>query len=147
MSTQQQHIVKLIKNKETIFTYPLTQEKPLTIGREGCDILIENDPHISRVHAKISLAGDVAMITNTSSNGIFENDQELPKDAPRLFRAGHPVRLANGPYYLQLVTISGAAPSPDAAKHTSPPVQDYTLSPQEQQKEENQKKGPPSKLT
>lgn len=51
----------------------------MTIGREGCDILLASE-HASRRHAKVALAGDVLRLEDLgSANGTFVNDEQIEK--------------------------------------------------------------------
>lgn len=58
-------------------TFPVTGKK--TIGREGCDITID-DQLVSRRHAEIELAGNVVTLTDLgSANGTFVNGKKTAK--------------------------------------------------------------------
>ncbi|MEZ4643609.1 MAG: FHA domain-containing protein [Chloroflexota bacterium] len=56
---------------------------PYTIGREGCDLNIPGDQHISRKHAQISWQdGRFYLEDNHSRNGTFVNDNPVQPNAP-----------------------------------------------------------------
>ena len=61
--------------------FPLTQERPLVMGRgEECDVPI-NHPSVSRVHAEIQPLGDgrYEIVDRESANGVRVNGVELPR--------------------------------------------------------------------
>jgi len=61
--------------------FPLTQDRPLVIGRgEECDVSI-NHPSVSRVHAEIQPLGDgrYEIVDRESANGVRVNGVELPR--------------------------------------------------------------------
>jgi len=63
----------------------------VTIGRDGCDVLLP-DPEVSRHHATLIEVGDgVAIRDEGSLNGTFVNDVQI--DEPRILRAGDVVAL------------------------------------------------------
>jgi len=56
---------------------------PFTIGRDGCDLTIANDHHISRKHAQITLSdGDYFIEDLGSANGTFLNGTQLTANEP-----------------------------------------------------------------
>jgi Mg-chelatase subunit ChlD len=56
---------------------------PYTIGREGCDLTIAGDPHISRKHAKIIYDNGIFYILDAgSSNGTFVNEARVAVNVP-----------------------------------------------------------------
>jgi pSer/pThr/pTyr-binding forkhead associated (FHA) protein len=61
--------------------FPLTQDRPLVVGRgEECDVSI-NHPSVSRVHAEIQPLGDgrYEIVDRESANGVRVNGVELPR--------------------------------------------------------------------
>ena len=61
--------------------FPLTQDRPLIVGRgEECDVSI-NHPSVSRVHAEIQPLGDgrYEIVDRESANGVRVNGVELPR--------------------------------------------------------------------
>ena len=61
--------------------FPLTQERPLVLGRgEECDVAI-NHPSVSRIHAEIQPLGDgrYEIVDRESANGVRVNAVELPR--------------------------------------------------------------------
>jgi hypothetical protein len=63
---------------------------PFTIGREGCDLNLENDRSISHRHAVITYdeQKQVFLITDVSRNGILLGGQRIPKDIPTRITPG-----------------------------------------------------------
>jgi len=60
--------------------FPLTQDRPLVVGRgEECDVSI-NHPSVSRVHSEIQPLGDgrYEIVDRESANGVRVNGVELP---------------------------------------------------------------------
>ncbi len=56
---------------------------PYTIGREGCDLTIAGDRHISRRHAQISYEGGIFYLLDFgSSNGTFVNEARVEANKP-----------------------------------------------------------------
>jgi len=56
---------------------------PYTIGREGCNLTIANDRHISRRHAQITFADGIFYVTDFgSSNGTFINEARVTPKEP-----------------------------------------------------------------
>ncbi len=61
----------------------MVTEFPYTIGREGCDLSITGDRHISRRHAQITFTDGLFYIVDFgSSNGTFVNEARLAANAP-----------------------------------------------------------------
>jgi len=61
--------------------FPLTQDRPLVVGRgEECDVSV-NHPSVSRVHAEIQPLGDgrYEIVDRESANGVRVNGVELPR--------------------------------------------------------------------
>jgi VWFA-related protein len=63
---------------------------PFTIGREGCDINLENDRSVSHRHAVITYdeQKQAFFITDVSRNGILLGGQRIPKDTPTRIMPG-----------------------------------------------------------
>lgn len=56
---------------------------PYTIGREGCDLTIAGDRHISRRHAQIHYEGGIFYLLDFgSSNGTFVNEARIEANKP-----------------------------------------------------------------
>jgi hypothetical protein len=56
---------------------------PYVIGRDGCDLNLGNDPHLSRRHAEITLRGRQFYVTDLGSrNGVFLGETRLPANTP-----------------------------------------------------------------
>ncbi|MFQ5419628.1 MAG: FHA domain-containing protein [Anaerolineae bacterium] len=59
------------------------EQLPFIIGREGCDLTIAGDQHVSRKHARISFADDDYFIEDLgSSNGTFINATQIAAHEP-----------------------------------------------------------------
>nr|WP_255603488.1 FHA domain-containing protein [Oscillochloris sp. ZM17-4] len=74
-------------------SYPLDPNDPqITIGRVGCDVLLEN-PQVSRFHAQIDRAagGGATLRDAGSANGTFVNGQRL--GGPHSLRAGDVIQI------------------------------------------------------
>jgi|SRR5215210_2432126 len=69
-------------------------EAGLTIGREGCDVVLP-DPEVSRRHAvmRVDAAGGVAIEDLGSTNGTWVNDERVDGSTP--VAAGDVVRFGN----------------------------------------------------
>jgi pSer/pThr/pTyr-binding forkhead associated (FHA) protein len=69
-------------------------EAGLTIGREGCDVVLP-DPEVSRLHAVMRVldSGDVAIEDLGSTNGTWVNDERA--DGPTPVAPGDIVRFGN----------------------------------------------------
>jgi pSer/pThr/pTyr-binding forkhead associated (FHA) protein len=71
----------------------------VTIGREGCDVVLP-DPEVSRRHAHLCMLDDDPAIEDIgSTNGTFVNDRRV--DGPTRVRAGDVVRLGNTVWHVQ----------------------------------------------
>jgi predicted component of type VI protein secretion system len=108
----------------------------LTIGREGCDVVLP-DPEVSRRHAALRVTGDgVAVEDFGSTNGTFVNDQRV--QGVRALQDGDVVRFGNTEWELRgaaaaapagvaapQVTAARAVPAepPTAAQPAAPPPQ------------------------
>lgn len=56
---------------------------PCTIGREDCDLVIENDPRISRPHAQFLQRNNTILVEDLKSlNGTYLDKIKLPANAP-----------------------------------------------------------------
>src|SRR3954470_23314119 len=118
-----------------------TLESELTVGREGCDVVLA-DPEVSRRHAALRVTGDGAAVEDFgSTNGTFVNDQRVQGVRP--LRDGDVVRVGNTEWELRgaaaaapaavaspQVTAARAVPAepptaaqPAAAQPAAPPVQ------------------------
>jgi len=64
---------------------------PFTIGRKGCDLTIENDQAITRLHAKVSyesLTGEYFIEDCSSRNGVLENNRKILPNTPSPLKSG-----------------------------------------------------------
>src|SRR4051794_39236590 len=92
-----------------------TLESELTVGREGCDVVLA-DPEVSRRHAALRVTGDgVAVEDFGSTNGTFVNDQRVQGVRP--LQDGDAVRFGNTVWELR-----GTAAVAPAAAVASPQV-------------------------
>src|SRR3954466_11705170 len=84
-----------------------TLEAELTIGREGCDVVLP-DPEVSRRHAALRVTGDgVAVEDFGSTNGTFVNEQRV--QGVRALHDGDVVRFGNTEWELR--GAAAAAPA------------------------------------
>jgi len=83
---------------------------PFNIGRQGCDLTIENDRSISHIHAKIAYdeRQRVFTITDISRNGVLLAGVRIPRETP--------VRLPPG-------AVIGLGPKTTAIFEVNPPRQ------------------------
>jgi pSer/pThr/pTyr-binding forkhead associated (FHA) protein len=67
-----------LKNRDTGEVFIPGAEK-ITIGRNGqCDLVISNDPTVSRTHANMVIIGETASIRDLeSSNGVYVNGKKV----------------------------------------------------------------------
>lgn len=101
---------------------------PLEVGRSQEVALPLDDTEVSRHHARIEPAGDVAIVTDLgSTNGTFVNDQ--PIHGPRAVGVGD--RIRTGLTVLELRSARQVAAHASAARPTPPlaPVQAEVLRP------------------
>src|SRR3954454_585934 len=118
-----------------------TIDSELTVGREGCDVVLA-DPEVSRRHAALRVSGDgVAVEDFGSTNGTFVNDQRV--QGVRALQDGDVVRFGNTVWELRgaaapasagvaspQVTAARAVPvEPPAAAQPAPPVAPVAPSP------------------
>src|SRR3954464_7143520 len=101
-------------------------EGELTVGREGCDVVLP-DPEVSRRHAALRVTGDgVAVEDFGSTNGTFVNDQRVQGVRPLV--GGDVVRFGNTEWELR--GAGAAAPagvvSPQVTAARAVPVEPPT---------------------
>ncbi|MCA9930713.1 MAG: FHA domain-containing protein [Anaerolineales bacterium] len=73
------------------------EQLPFFIGREGCDLTIAGDRHVSRRHARISYADDDYFIEDLgSSNGTFINATQIAAHEPLALSAERHERIRIG---------------------------------------------------
>ena len=73
------------------------EQLPFLIGREGCDLTISGDQHVSRKHARISFTDDNYFIEDLgSSNGTFINANQIAAHQPLLINAERGERIRIG---------------------------------------------------
>jgi pSer/pThr/pTyr-binding forkhead associated (FHA) protein len=67
-----------LKNRDTGEVFLPAKEKIL-IGRNGqCDLVISEDPTVSRTHASMVIVGETASVRDLdSSNGVFVNGKKI----------------------------------------------------------------------
>ena len=90
-------------------------EADVTIGREGCDVVL-SDPEVSRRHAALRVtAGGPAVEDLGSSNGTFENGERV--EGTRPLSDGDNVRFGNTEWQLRSTATAGlGAPQVTAAR-------------------------------
>lgn len=106
---------------------------PYTIGREGCDLNIAGDQHISRKHAQIVLRdGSFYIEDEGSRNGTFVNETQVDSNTP--FRldiySGSRIRVGKTTILTLQAAANGAVNGHSAAHLQTadqPPVTDTTL--------------------
>lgn len=79
---------------------------PYTIGREGADLSIRGDQHISRKHARITLTDGAFYIEDLgSSNGTFVDEMKIPSRDPIILNPARGAKIRVG----KTTTLSLAA--------------------------------------
>src|SRR5215208_5291124 len=95
----------------------LKLESDVTIGREGCDIVLP-DPEVSRRHAALRMTESGPAVEDLgSSNGTFVNTQRI--EGVRQLNEGDVVRFGNTEWELRGAPVAGAglgAPQVTAAR-------------------------------
>jgi VWFA-related protein len=95
---------------------------PFTIGREGCDLIIANDQHVSRRHARITFKdGDYFIEDLGSSNGTHINATQIAAHEPFSISAerGERIRIGKTTTFLfQEETLTSA----DASTNNQQPT-------------------------
>ncbi|MBN1487966.1 MAG: FHA domain-containing protein [Anaerolineae bacterium] len=90
--------------------YPLSKAS-LTLGRQGDNDIIFDDPKVSGHHAKITLRAEGVFITDTGSkNGSRLNGQPLPPHTPIPLQPGAVINI--GAFSLGLRTVTSDKPAP-----------------------------------
>src|SRR3954462_13386485 len=104
-----------------------TLEAELTVGREGCDVVLP-DPEVSRRHAALRVTGDgVAVEDFGSTNGTFVNDQQVQGVRP--LRDGDVVRFGTPGWGLRGAPAgapAAAVPSPQVTAARAVPAEPPT---------------------
>ena len=89
---------------------------PYTIGREGADLSIRGDQHISRKHARITFADDTFYIEDLgSSNGTFVDEMKIPNRDPIMLNPARGAKIRVGKTTtLSLTATNGHHPESEA---------------------------------
>lgn len=95
----------------------------MRVGREkSCQIVLSNDPLISRVHATVWVEkGSLYARDEESANGTFVNGQRIAPGQPSLLRAGDELRVGDTLFFVAApreATVPAFAPEPLAANAT-----------------------------
>ncbi|KAJ8291025.1 hypothetical protein GJAV_G00020540 [Gymnothorax javanicus] len=77
-------------------TYYLLPGKQYIVGRKNCEILLQNDQSISRVHAHLAICAQNSnqnepaafTVTDSSKYGTFVNEERLANGAPKTLHSG-----------------------------------------------------------
>ena len=94
-------------------------EPGLTLGREGCDLVLDDD-QVSRRHAAIRAAGEGLAIEDLGSrNGSYVNDQ--PIEGPRPLADGDTVRLGRTVWRFQASAAGETSFGEPAPAQSLPP--------------------------
>lgn len=78
-----------------------TCQSPLTLGRDGENRIIVDNPRVSRRHARIELRQDKFVIADSSTNGtwvLFEGEGEIPLHHEESVLYGHGIISLGHPY-------------------------------------------------
>lgn len=104
----------------------LTVSSELTIGRQGCDVIVAS-PQVSRRHARVAPSGDGAEITDLGSrNGTFVDDTRIA--GSQALAAGDRIRIGETVWEVELVADAAATeleprgdvPAPPSGAHDVP---------------------------
>jgi S-DNA-T family DNA segregation ATPase FtsK/SpoIIIE len=108
--------LQIVEGRPVGKTYDLSRGGEFSVGREGCDINIE-DPRVSRLHAKISIAAwdHIYLQDLKSKNGSFVNGSRQTRR-----KIGHNDVIRFGSTALRLTVIETPAPGPDRPQHHLP---------------------------
>lgn len=99
-------------------------EAELTIGREGCDVVLP-DPEVSRRHAALRVTGDGAAVEDFgSTNGTFVNDQRV--QGVRALQDGDVVRFGNTEWELRGAAAAAPVGSPQVTAARAVPAEPPT---------------------
>lgn len=87
--------------------YPLTPPT-ITVGREGCEILLPQDTSVSRNHARFQVQGNDVTVTDLgSTNGTFVNQVRLQPHVPQTVRSSDAIRIGNTTFTLRADGMAG----------------------------------------
>jgi S-DNA-T family DNA segregation ATPase FtsK/SpoIIIE len=108
--------LQIVEGRPVGKTFDLSRGGEFSIGREGCDINLE-DPRVSRRHAKISIAAwdHIYLHDLRSKNGSFVNGARQTRR-----KIGHNDVIRFGSTSLRLTVIETPAPGPGRAQHHLP---------------------------
>ncbi|KAI1885490.1 hypothetical protein AGOR_G00204230 [Albula goreensis] len=76
-------------------SYCLLPGAQYVVGRKNCDVLLQNDQSISRVHAQLTVTtrsssqtATVLTVKDSSKYGTFLNEERLTGDSPKVLQSG-----------------------------------------------------------
>ncbi|KAM6967472.1 nibrin [Aplochiton taeniatus] len=75
---------------EGVINYLLPSQN-YVVGRKNCEILLQNDQSISRVHAQLTASEQGLTLKDSSKYGTFVNEQRLPSDTAHSLKPGDKV--------------------------------------------------------
>ncbi|MEY4926920.1 MAG: hypothetical protein RI894_1356, partial [Bacteroidota bacterium] len=100
----------LLKNKQEIARFSLSEEQTLTIGREGADIRVDDTQKlVSRAHGLVFTKDGGVFFTDTSSGGSFYNAVHFKNKTIEIQKGEGIVELAKSGYEIKVSMVAKQA--------------------------------------
>jgi len=110
-----------LKNRDTGEVF-VPQSENISVGRNGeCDLVIPEDPTVSRKHANLVIIGETASVRDLeSSNGVFVNGKKISTIA--LLYSGDEIQFGTTRYVLMPLAMLTSVERKVVAAPTEKPV-------------------------